>query len=136
MGELDRKGDDKKRAEKEDRKRRTEVDEQEEGGKGKEDELNLLPWDADVDRFLTLLETSLRDFRASMSGNEFRDLSLRYRDLTPTEKRAVSNRLQRRRLGNLLRAIHANDYSAYIAGWEMEAKAAGEEVAGPRPDSP
>jgi hypothetical protein len=136
VGELDRKGDDKKRAEKEDRKRRAEVDEQEEGGKGKEDELNLLPWDADVDRFLDHLEKSLRDFRASMSGNEFRDLSLRYRELTPTEKRAVSNRLQRRRLGNLLRALHAGSYSMYTDGWEMEAKAAGEEVAGPRPDSP
>jgi hypothetical protein len=135
MGDLDQKGDDKKRAEEEDRKRRAEVDDQEDNDGGKEDELTLLPWDADVDRFLDQLETYLRDFRTSMGHNEFRDLTLRYRELTPTEKRAISNRLQRRRLGSLLCALHAGSYSDYLDGWEMEAKAAGEELAGPRPDS-
>ncbi len=131
----------RKRAEKkEDRKRRTEVDEQEDqAARARKTSSICCPGTPTS----TASSSSCRNMPPARlagtldePGNEFRDLSLRYRDLTPTEKRAISNRLQRRRLGNLLRAMHANDYSAYIAGWEMEAKAAGEEVAGPRPDSP
>lgn len=135
MGELENKHDDKKRAEKEERKKRAELDDDEKN-EDEQEGINLIPWEADVNRFLELLELALRDFRMSMTGGEFRDLSARYHELTPTEKRSVGNRLQQRRLGNLHRALHAGDYRAYVEGWETEARAAAEAVAGPRPDSP
>ena len=72
-----------------------------------------------------------------MSSSEFRTLVLAYRELSPSEKRAVSNRLQQRKLGALLRALHAGDYRMYTDSWEAEAELVrGEVQAGPRSDEP
>ena len=104
MGELDRKEQD--RAAKDERKRRADVDDQDGSGDG----THLMPWDADVEEFLQHLERALRDFRVSMGSSEFHALVVSYRQLSPAEKRAVSNKLQKRRLSSLLRALHAGDY--------------------------
>ncbi len=85
----------------------------------------LLRWDADVTAFLARLERALRDFRTSMGSSEFKALVFDYRELSPTEKRAVANHLQARGLGALLRALHAGDYRMYTESWEPRKAAPG-----------
>ena len=122
MGDLDKKSASKNKGDKvdqasADRKRRSDIDDQTGSGDG----TNLLPWDADVDQFMDRLERALNAFHSSMSSTEFRALVIDYKQLSVAERRAVGNRLQKRRMPNLLRALHSGDYRAYTDGWKDEA---------------
>jgi len=121
VGDLDRKSANKKGDKVDqasaDRKRRSDIDDQTGAGDG----TNLLPWDADVEQFMERLERALNAFHSSMTSTEFRALVIDYKQLSVAERRAVANRLQKRRMPNLLRALHAGDYRAYTDGWKDEA---------------
>lgn len=119
MGDLDQKQKAKKDA---DNQKRRREDAEDDHGQG--DGTNLLPWDADVERFLEKLERALNSFRAAMSSSEFRTLTLEYRERSFAEKRAISNRMQQKGLGALLRALHAGDFRMYLDGWQQEANVA------------
>jgi hypothetical protein len=110
---------DKQKAEQDERKRRADIDDQDTLG-----DSQVLGWDEDVEEFMEELDKHLNGFRVSMSSTEFRTLHHLYRELSMAERRAVANRMQRKRLPYLLRALHANDYRAYVDTWQAEAKMA------------
>jgi len=132
VGDIDQKR--KATGEQEAKKRRSATeDDHEDAG----DTTHALQWDADVERFSDLLDRALNGQRASMGSSEFRGLVLSYRNLSMMEKRAAANRMQKRRLAGLLRAIHANDYRMYTDSWELEARASRDEnTESPQPDTP
>jgi hypothetical protein len=68
------------------------------------------------------LELKLDGLRAAMTSTEFRTLTGMYRELSVAKRRAVANRLQRRRMPNLLRALHKGDFRLYTETWETEAR--------------
>ncbi len=134
MRDVDKKDDpEKKRAREQDERRRRD-DANEPAGAG--DGTNLLPWDADVEDFMVRLDRALNDFRTAMTSTEFRGVVTDYRYLSLMEKRAVSNRLQKRGLANLVRALHTGDFRVYTDGWQAEAEAQREQRDGPRGDAP
>jgi hypothetical protein len=129
MSELDRKDQQKKKQAEQDKKRRDNANDDIESG----DATNLIAWDADVEHFFEVLERNLHDLRTSMSHSEFRTVSTLYRDLSPNEKRSVANRLQRRGLGALVRALHSGDFRLYLDSWAEEARLAREAEDAPKP---
>ncbi len=119
MGDLDKKSKEKdgKKAKDAERKRRADIDDQDGAGDG----THLLPWDADVEDFMEQLERLLNHFRTAMTSVEFKLLVSAFRELSMSERRAVSNRLKKRGLDSLLMALSRGDFRTYIDGWEAEA---------------
>jgi len=115
VGDLDHK--DKKKAAEADRKRRSDVDDQVDGVGS-----TLLPWDADIENFMHELELKLNAFSTAMTSTEFRTVVGMYRELSVAQRRGVANRLQKKGLSNLLRALHKGDFSLYAETWESDAR--------------
>ena len=132
MGELERKDGAKQAAEQAELKRQNELSTEEPAhAKAKsqnQDEQPLespvaIPWSIPVERFFNRLDRVLHDLRISMTSSEFRDTVHYYRERSAMEKRAIANKLQRRGLHALLRAIHGGDYRTYTDTWQAEAEA-------------
>jgi hypothetical protein len=117
MGELDHK--DKKKAEQAEHKRRADAEDQADAAAAG---ATLLPWDADVESFMRELELKLNSLQTAMTSTEFRTIVGMYRELSVAQRRAVANRLQRKRMTNLLRALHRGDFSLYSETWETDAQ--------------
>jgi hypothetical protein len=118
MGELDRKDKAKKDKAASDKKRRDEANDDAVG-----DGTHLLAWDADVEKFMEVLERMLGGMRTAMTSGEFKTLCVAYRELSQAEKRAVANRLSRKGLANLTRALHSGDFRLYLDHWQAESEA-------------
>jgi hypothetical protein len=119
MSEIDVKDKAKKDKADADKKRRQDDD----NDSGVGDGTSLMSWDADVEEFMELLERKLGSLTTAMTSIEFKSVVSSYRELSPSEKRAVGNRLQKKGLANLLRAIHGNDFRLYLDQWQAEAQA-------------
>jgi hypothetical protein len=119
MSEIDVKDKAKKDKADADKKRRRDDDNDTGAGDG----TSLMSWDADVEEFMELLERKLGGLRTAMTSIEFKSVVSSYRELSALEKRAVANRLQKKGLANLLRAIHGGDFRLYLDHWQAEAEA-------------
>jgi hypothetical protein len=82
-----------------------------------------LGWDAEIDTFFERLNDFSANYRMSLSSTDFRTLTLYYREHSTMEKRVIANRLQRKGLHALLRALHAGDYRLYQDTWQTESEA-------------